>query len=320
MNQQIKFIIEILKDVNDVSFLVETNKKQSLLFSLNTTTFPVKQIISCESCNSAVELGVYLKESNTEEIEEETELNEEYLEEVEELKEIVEEPELKFVETIQKSSKNVSKSKDVSVRKEKMCHICSKLLNPQRLKYHLRAVHGENGSDYRCEHCTRRFKDKATLKIHLIERHFPQLSICWCDFCGKGFASTYLMGVHITAHHSIKKPTCTKCFKEFNSYGNLKHHLQTIHGDVNEKKKYPCPACGKIFFRKSGLTTHGIVHMKPEEYQLECQICGKVMAGKYKLNAHMKMHFDGPPTCQFCLKTFNHKSSLKEHLNIHTVI
>lgn len=203
-------------------------------------------------------------------------------------------------------------------RVKRMCHLCSKTFyDHSGLVSHLRKVHGLN--PYRCDHCSKTFADLHQTRLHLWEKHFSDFCEHRCEFCGRPYATLGRMQSHIEMTHNETRFTCKVCSKDFANPASLKTHIECAHTEVQERKKWYCELCGKMFLRKNGLMSHQDKHLTPDQYQYKCSTCGKAYPSKYKLKAHEKLHTDPVPTCEFCGKTFTTKQYLKDHINLHTV-
>lgn len=90
------------------------------------------------------------------------------------------------------------------------------------------------------------------------------------------------------------------------------------HRSVEERRKFYCEICSKVFFALSSLEAHKSQHIDSEFWPFQCSICNKKQATKYKHTAHMKQHTH-VNSCTECGKSFSTKQYLKDHMNLHTV-
>lgn len=202
-------------------------------------------------------------------------------------------------------------------RRKRMCHLCSKVLaNSSRLKHHMRQAHGM--TQYQCHHCMKKFVDRNGTRQHLYEKHFQQFCEFRCEACAKPFATKSRLQSHLEMTHRESKVLCDICNNEFSNPLILRTHMTNAHSDIQDRKKWYCDSCGKMFLSKHALMSHQDNHLKPEDYQFKCEHCGKAFPNKYKLKSHSKVHTEPLTTCSYCGKTFNSKYSLKDHINIHT--
>lgn len=150
----------------------------------------------------------------------------------------------------------------------------------------------------------------------MVKKHFIHLAKHFCAACGLRFATESTLKQHYTTAHTDKKvATCPECNKVVRS--NLKVHMQH-HRSVEERRKFYCEICSKVFFALSSLEAHKSQHIDSEFWPFQCSICNKKQATKYKHTAHMKQHTH-VNSCTECGKSFSTKQYLKDHMNLHTV-
>ena len=85
-----------------------------------------------------------------------------------------------------------------------------------------------------------------------------------CQICGKKFARTGQLKVHIdTVHGGIKNHHCKICDKKFGHSGHLNAHVKTVHEDENNsntnskfQKIYKCYRCIKSFTYMNSMKRH----------------------------------------------------------------
>ena len=164
-----------------------------------------------------------------------------------------------------------------------------------------------------------------------------------CEICEKLFSSKQNLKQHITQVHEGNNQKCEFCIKSFCNNDSLKRHINTFHtrtssNDSKMQNKYKCKWCVKTFKVSSSLKRHiGVFHqgqimkegnsanliIQQKQYH-ECDICSKLFFKESKLIGHkMKKHgikfekaYEGKnPKCEFCIKSFVNKSSLKRHIN-----
>lgn len=160
----------------------------------------------------------------------------------------------------------------------KECHICGKTYNGlRRLNKHLRT---HSNSNFQCDICKRIIKNKQSLVTHMLRhsgsksytceqcaasfytlselcnhrrfQHIMKAVSVKCDFCSYE-GPKHKMNIHMKHHSSLNKPhSCQKCGKFFATVRKLTYH-ESIHYDT---KKYSCPLCSQLFFRRSSIRKH----------------------------------------------------------------
>lgn len=202
---------------------------------------------------------------------------------------------------------------------QRMCHLCSKVCDDSTvLKAHLRKVHELN--PYRCSHCPKFFGEFPQLKYHLFQKHFPDLAEFRCTQCPKVFAIRNRLDAHMKNFHTDQSYPCQFCGRICKNKGSLKIHIQSLHSSVEDRQKFYCKTCGKVFFTKFALQNHTGTHLAPEDWPFACQHCDKKFLNKYRWKEHERIHHGGPLSfCNFCGKSFMTKQYLVDHINLHTV-
>jgi uncharacterized Zn-finger protein len=91
----------------------------------------------------------------------------------------------------------------------------------------------------------------------------------------------------------------------------------SLDDGIPQQKKQTCQLCGKHFSKELYLKQHLRSH---RELSHRCATCGKRYETEEELNEHqLKGHMvDKPFKCNYCMKSFCHKSDLNRHLLNHT--
>lgn len=98
---------------------------------------------------------------------------------------------------------------------------------------------------HQCPTCLKSFKDNSKLRrhqlVHTGERPFQ------CPYCEKWFSIDFNLKTHIRIHTGEKPYKCTVfgCEKSFNQSGNLKSHMNSRHGCLQDGEGRVQPAPGK---------------------------------------------------------------------------
>uniref|UniRef100_A0A336LUF7 CSON005095 protein n=1 Tax=Culicoides sonorensis TaxID=179676 RepID=A0A336LUF7_CULSO len=205
-----------------------------------------------------------------------------------------------------------------------LCHICSKEVNTNILKYHLAAHASGQKQPYECNECGRKFTRPLTVLDHLIHKHFQSLAKFSCELCPKVFARLPILNQHKVATHRIGEnlsQKCPHCNLILANKSTLKTHINDMHTDPALKKKFTCEQCSKIFFKKDNYKIHVLTHVSQDKWPFHCEICEKAFIKKGVYDKHKKEHLDLESIlkkCEVCGKGFKYRNSLVEHMYIHT--
>ncbi|CAG9840427.1 unnamed protein product [Diabrotica balteata] len=168
--------------------------------------------------------------------------------------------------------------------------------------------------EFYCEECDKNFTSKAWFEDHKIF-HVESFSKekCNCSTCSLTFPNRYSLNQHMQEIH--KKFQCFTCDVTFPYKKNLAVHNEHFHS-VEEKDKFLCNECGKVFTSQQLFRLHAETHA---EGRYICSVCGKVFKKKAGLNIHARVHTgEKPCKCHLCDKSFSQRSSLTLHIRTHT--
>ncbi|XP_024937279.1 zinc finger protein 567 isoform X2 [Cephus cinctus] len=106
---------------------------------------------------------------------------------------------------------------------------------------------------------------------------------------------------------------CTDCNEKLPSRDTLQNHHATVH---NQKAKYMCVQCCKVYDKYYGFLTHVKRHKNKSKFN--CDDCGKSFVHKKVLDSHKAIHSEERPhVCQTCGKAFRQQSALYIHSRCH---
>ena len=197
------------------------------------------------------------------------------------------------------------------------CSICGENLSSRgNLNKHIKQVHEISDQTFKCDFCSKSFKEEYLLKDHFIihQSNRPKFK---CEKCGKQSYTLNALKMHIRGvHDQIKTDQCDICLKYFSCAGRLKDHKRNIH---EKRKDFKCPYCIKSFSQKNNLSVHvEIMHTK-KSGRGQCDVCWKIMykgrLKKHKMHVHDKVR---KFQCNVCNKGFIDLRDRERHiLTIH---
>ncbi|XP_058813352.1 zinc finger protein 182-like [Topomyia yanbarensis] len=141
----------------------------------------------------------------------------------------------------------------------------------------------------------------------------PRLNDFKCYICKSDSMGTpEVLLVHLDSHLSELPYTCTDCVLEtvvINKVSTL-----NIHKRMHENP-HKCPHCDRRYVDKKAIDTHVQTYHLGESAPCPspCEQCGKVCSSKSSLKQHMRLHTNGS-TCEICGKVFAEKHKLRRHI------
>ena len=223
----------------------------------------------------------------------------------------------------------------------KVCHICGKKFETERLKEIHRKKH--DVAKEQCEYCGKCFSSKFNFQRHLIEQHnvFQHSNNgpfdgkeedeeykFECNICKRNFKYERNVIAHIdTIHYRRDECECKLCGMQITRKSNLKRHLAEQHGMIDVERElyreslkvFTCNVCKKQFKRKFHLYEHEKIHRDIRE-RYSCNECEETFISIYTLRRHKKTHLEEEEVheCFICNMKFNREWNLKEHSKTHT--
>ncbi|VEN59820.1 unnamed protein product [Callosobruchus maculatus] len=219
-------------------------------------------------------------------------------------------------------------SPDSGEPKKFKCPLCSKDNNdytertPLELKQHYRDSHpGKrlrqsrfSSEIYPCDVCGKEFKTANAVREHM-ETHSNYF---YCEICNGSQKKILEHIIHMRIHSDIGLFQCLMC-----TFNTPDINLITDHVNNHEDLlKYWCNTCKKGFQILPWFQEHDNYHSGLKPY--DCEFCGKCFLYSRYLHAHkLYMHkedinFPQLHECVICKKQYQHKNSLKLHMNLHT--
>lgn len=110
--------------------------------------------------------------------------------------------------------------------------------------------------------------------------------------------------------------TCEKCGKVFMKYGSFRNHVEGHENSENLK----CPICDRTCSTKNTFDKH-VIHCQNRQAVYVCQYCETTFNTKSNLKTHLEMHVLPPKqeehVCKFCKQTYLVAEELETHLLQH---
>ena len=138
-----------------------------------------------------------------------------------------------------------------------------------------------SSSIFRCGTCRKRFSSKKKLQIHSKTHSSGGEKPYKCNYCSRVFRDNYKLKRHLLIHTGENPFLCYICQKGFNRRDRMQHHMMTHTGE----KTFACDICDKGFARKDKLQRHILTH---SDRLYTCDVCKKGFGSRYKLKEHVK--------------------------------
>ncbi|XP_022920206.2 zinc finger protein 253-like isoform X2 [Onthophagus taurus] len=168
---------------------------------------------------------------------------------------------------------------------------------------------------FSCEICSKKFKLSHSLQVHMTTHNNTFL----CVDCHLTFKKDIDYVLHCRKHCPDNKFKCVYCDYETSDVNDISQHLHSFH----DKFRYTCKICNKGFDVLTWFEEHDNLHTGKKPFT--CEFCGKSFIYSRYLAAHKtsmhKLEITGEAStyeCPLCNKQYQHKNSLKVHMNSHT--
>ncbi|XP_047481736.1 gastrula zinc finger protein XlCGF48.2-like isoform X2 [Penaeus chinensis] len=208
------------------------------------------------------------------------------------------------------------------------CDKCGEAFKYQYLlTSHKRQAHNSLNIPFQCQVCNMEFEVLQELKRHMMT-HSGALGYT-CNMCGQGFPDRPSLKTHTLSHglSSERSNKCESCTMEFPSKSELTRHIVKYQGTCNPNKNESvrCATCGEDLPTLEALKDHRrTAHPTPEvapgsgKKGFECDYCGKTFNCRSNLRDHLVVHTgEKPYPCDICGKTFSFIHNMKTHRLTH---
>ncbi|KAL0269292.1 UNVERIFIED_CONTAM: hypothetical protein PYX00_007082 [Menopon gallinae] len=200
-----------------------------------------------------------------------------------------------------KAGLKIHNSRKLKCGVERKCDTCNRLYG---------------GQENYCEHIKKE-------KLEAQKAKYVSRRLRMCSVCNQVYSNDLNLKKHMYNVHRMIRVKCNVCDKEVNKK-SLVRHMKNVHSaqmsfkkdKIPEDEKVPCTYCGKKCSSSISLLNH--VRSVHEAEQYKCSKCEFEGTRKHLERHIRKQHNDEVYQCGSCQKILKSKSTLKEHMWIHS--
>ena len=187
------------------------------------------------------------------------------------------------------------------------CSVCNQKTNSRdKLAFHMKIIHGQEISIFRCGVCPFVFAEETEYQAHFNEAHRLKIR---CKISCLGFK----LQTELDAHNTEKHPPAPVVDKEADSSDPARtvNPLDTIEGGTVKPvgiSLVHCPVCGVYF--SNGELYKGHINKYHQQLLVTCKFCNEVVFSPEVSHHIATTH----TTCFSCLKPFASEESLQAHV------
>ena len=187
------------------------------------------------------------------------------------------------------------------------CPVCDQKTNSRdKLAYHMKVVHGQEISMFRCGVCAMTLGEETEYRAHFNEAHRLKIR---CKICCVGFK----LQEELDAHTAEKHPPAQEVVKkaDLSDPARTVNPLDTIEGSTVKPvgiSLVHCPACDVYF--SNGELFKGHINTYHQQLLVTCKYCNCQVLSLEISHHIISAHF----TCFGCLKSFASEESLQAHI------